>query len=276
MTIKISEINDRCQFLFYYHAGSGGEFIASTFAENHQECVPLPYIKSDRNQFHAISPIMYSAQWPNRNIPDTWVNPHFPHSDDAAQYFVIKDHPNDWNLDCYYSEMPNLTTIYLYAEQEREHFSKLVYAKIGKKIVTPITSEFIRSEVNDLLTNEQEQSIIDWSARYEWIWEHEAMIANTRIADGVGLQELVHIDSLDKYIAEHAALDKVYYDNAMNGPLRNMVFVCIDDLARGDSYNFWHDVAKKTNTTEHMDLDKCIEKTNQWILDNLRLLTNGK
>ena len=254
--------------LFLYHAGSGGEFIAKTFSAHHSEYGALNYRETvDRNQTHSISPIMYSSQWPDQNDPTTWINPHYDVNPDDKG-FIIKDHPTSYNLELYNKHIPNLVTVYLHAETQQEYFARLAFAKLGKRITAPIPSLFIRSKVNDLLTPEQEHAIIVWSGKYEWIWEHEAMICNTKLANGENLNDFHHQSSLDKYIADHTAQDKMWQDtyDSIDDPC--FVRVNIDSLV-SSSADFWHEM---NETFPGIDEIGCQVDTNAWINQNNRLL----
>lgn len=258
--------------MFMYHAGSGGEFIAKTFAEYHPGYHRLPYEMNSRNQCHSIGVIHYSSQWVDPNDPETWVHNRFEKKYEGLGY-VFKDHPTNSNLEYYAKYMPKLNVVYLAANKYREHFARLVFAKVSRKIKTPVTVEFIRDEVNDLLNEQDEQRLIDWSAQYDWVWSNEIMICNTKQAKGEDIFEFKHEDNLDKYITDHAELDLHFQEHSKQYTDKFNIFHVSDiDSLYEESTSFWHDLE---NVFPGIDIEKAIHDTNIWIEKNHRLL-NGR
>lgn len=273
MKLTFSKISSGDNVLFYYHAGSGGEFIAKTFSKHHPAYNELPsHMNEKTNQCHSVSSIMYSSQWPDRDNPETWVNPNYNYDETISwSNHVLKDHPNDYNLELYETHFPHLSILYLNAHTEQEWFARLAFAKLGKKIEAPITPHFIRKEVNDLLTPEQEHEIIAWSGQYHWVWAHEIMICNSKLAEGASLSEFKHEDSIDKYIEDHVEQDKRYQYELGKRPGHYPINVNIDQLVY-DSKSFWNIMAQLYPSLE---VDKCVHDTDKWILNNHRLLINN-
>lgn len=271
MKLSFLEFN-KCEvkpILFLYHAGSGGEFIAKTFANNHPQYKDLKYtIDTENNQCHSISPIMYSSQWPDRNNPETWMNPHYIDDGNRNLGYVVKDHPTSFNIELYNEHVKYLVTIHLQAKTEQRWFARLLFAKLRKKIEAPVTTHFIRTHVNDLITPERELQIIRWSSQFNWVWANEVMICNSRLAENLTLDDFNHHDSLDKYIDDHIEQDKQYQGGFSNQLRKNYETVNIDSLVT-DSTKFWN---KLKAMYHQLNVEPCINQTDEWILNNHRLL----
>jgi hypothetical protein len=267
--LTFSEINDGNPVLFLYHAGGGGEFISKTFAANHPDFHPLDFVMNERNQCHSIGPIHYASQWPDRDQPETWVNHRFKVTTPGLDY-VSKDHPTAFNVAQYLKHMPRLMIIYMTATDHKEHFARLVFAKVARRIESPVTVDYIRSDVNDLLNPQEESELIAWSSQYPWVWSHELMIANTRLKDGRGLAKFDHEDSLDKYISDHVAQDHEY-DRMIAEFQRSeyRIYTIGTDPLVTASRPFWQSLQL---AFPKLDVAECVAATDEWIANNHRLL----
>lgn len=282
MTTKLSfsEIKETDPIIFLYHAGSGGEFIAKTFAGNHPCSHPLSFVINEvTNQTHSIGPLHYASQWIDHKNPETWVNERFtPDSeflrDTPHHTYVSKDHPTSFNMSLYLKHLPDARYVYLHALHEREFFARVAFAKLAKRIEAPVTSEYLRTNVNHLLTPDQEEIIIRWSNRYDWVWSHELMICNTKIKEGIGLANFYHNDSLDKYVDDHIKQDAAYFDmmNIVSAKFGKFRFIDIDDLVI-TSKPFWKNVAHEFPTLWQ---PACFRETEKWIYKNHKLLIDKR
>lgn len=268
--LSFKQIISSDPIMVLYHAGCGGEFISKTLAENDPTIHPLNYtVNQINNQWHSVGPVHYSSQWTDFDNVDTWVNKRFENKYTNRRY-LFKEHPTDVNLQYYAKYAPQLNVIYLRPTTAQLYFSKLLFLKVSARVETPVTPEYINNHVNDLLSDLQQQRILEWANKYEWVWSHELMICNTRIVQQQGLDNFHHAASLDKYIHDHAdqqlIFDKIVdkYKDKFN----SFLIVDIDPLTQS-SQKFWEHISI---AFVNLDTEACIRETDKWIHKNNLLL----
>jgi MFS superfamily sulfate permease-like transporter len=270
--ITLDNIKKSNPVLVVYPAGTGGEHIAHTMSicSNEFEDLQTTFV-GKKNQFHTVCALNYSTSFSDINVFSTSIDSRYKGNFyDTGKRIVLKDHPTDMTLDFYSRNFSNINVIFVTPVNEVDYFSKLTFKKLAVKIPTPITKEYIQSEIFNTLTDIEYNHLIDQANCYPWVWRHELHILTHQIREHGKLVPLEHYDNLDKIENDHTQTLINTYEKVLpeyTAKFKNLHLINCDTL-RYESEYFWSTIKK---IIPSLHLDRAVEITNNWIEKNNKL-----